>query len=98
LFVVSVIYNAIQKNEHIARKRKNLSAHVGVNVMKRFFQSGGAFMLVALICIGAALLSEYNGVFAGIGVFWLIMAMIVRGKYTKKHKHTEELEGKRDSE
>ncbi len=52
--------------------------------MKRFVQSGGAFMLVALLCIASGLISENGAVFIGVGAFWLIMAIIVRSKYAKK--------------
>jgi len=60
--------------------------------MKKFVQSGGAFMFVALLCIGAAVLSEHKGALVGIGAFWLIMAIIVRGNYTKKQQTTEKSE------
>jgi len=36
-------------------------------------------MLLALLCIGAALLSDFRGALVGVGAFWLIMAIIVRG-------------------
>jgi|GEM_PF-1343976 len=66
--------------------------------MKKFVQSGGAFMLVALLCIGAALLSDHKGALVGIGAFWLIMAIIVRGNYAKKQKNTEKSVSGRDSD
>lgn len=53
--------------------------------MKKFVQSGGAFMVVALLCIASGLIAENGGVFIGVGVFWLCMAIIVRGKYKKKN-------------
>lgn len=65
--------------------------------MRKFFQSGGAFMLVALLCMGAALVSDYRNALVGVGGFWLIMAIIVRGNYAKKHKDTEESDGKKNS-
>jgi len=49
-------------------------------------------MFVALLCIGAAVLSEHKGALVGIGAFWLIMAIIVRGNYTKKQQTTEKSE------
>jgi succinate-acetate transporter protein len=52
--------------------------------MQKFFRSGAAFMLVALLCVAAGLISENGTVFIGVGVFWLIMAIIVRGKNAKK--------------
>jgi hypothetical protein len=52
--------------------------------MKRFFQSGGAFMVVALLCIASGIIAENGAVFMGVGVFWLIMAIVVRGAHAKK--------------
>ena len=53
--------------------------------MKKFFQSGGAFMVVALLSIGSGLISENGVFFISAGVFWFIMAIIVRGKYAKQN-------------
>ena len=47
--------------------------------MKKFFQSGGAFMVVALLCFAASALSKHGAVFAG--AFWVVMAIVVRAKY-----------------
>jgi succinate-acetate transporter protein len=52
--------------------------------MQKFFQSGGAFMVVALICLAAGLKSEHGAVFLSLGGFWLIMAIVVRSKNAKK--------------
>jgi hypothetical protein len=52
--------------------------------MQKFFQSGGAFMIVALLCMVVGFISKSGAVFTGIGVFWLIMAIIVRARYAKK--------------
>jgi hypothetical protein len=52
--------------------------------MKKFVQSGGAFMVVAVLCVASGLIAENGGVFISVGAFWFIMAMIVRGKYKKK--------------
>jgi succinate-acetate transporter protein len=52
--------------------------------MQRFFRSGGAFMVVALLCIAAGLISENKAVFLSVGAFWLIMAIIIRAKNAKK--------------
>ena len=52
--------------------------------MRRFAQSGGFFMLVALLCFAAGFLAENGAVFVSLGGFWMIMAIIVRGKYAKK--------------
>ncbi len=58
--------------------------------VKKFVQSGGAFMVVALLCIAAALISENRAVFICAGGFWLIMAIIVRGKYGQKRTPGDE--------
>jgi hypothetical protein len=47
-------------------------------------------MVVALICIASGFISENGAVFLGIGAFWLIMAIIVRGKYAKKEPPGDE--------
>ena len=52
--------------------------------MKKFFESGFGFMLVALMCFAAGVVSENGSVFIAIGGFWLVFAVIVRSKYTKK--------------
>ena len=52
--------------------------------MKKFTQSGGFFMLVALICFVAGFTAENGTVFMSIGGFWLVMAIIARSKYAKK--------------
>lgn len=52
--------------------------------MRKFFESGGAFIAVALLCFAAGVLAENGGVFTGLGAFWLVLAAIVRGRNTKK--------------
>ncbi len=52
--------------------------------MKKFFQSGGAFLVVALLCFAAGVLSDNKAVFTGVGAFWLVMAIVVRARNTKK--------------
>jgi hypothetical protein len=52
--------------------------------MQKFYQSGVAFMMVALLCTAAGLISNNEAVFIGVGAFWLIMAIIVRARYAKK--------------
>ena len=52
--------------------------------MQKFIRSGGAFMVVAILCMVAGLLSENSGVFISIGGFWLVVAIIVRAKNAKK--------------
>lgn len=64
--------------------------------MKKFFQSGGAFMLVALLCIAAGLLSGSRGVGAA-GAFWLIVAIAVRARSSKKRLATHESQRKNDA-
>jgi hypothetical protein len=58
--------------------------------VKKFFESGGAFMVVAMICIATGLISENGVVFTAAGVFWLIMAIIAKGKYAKKKPPEDE--------
>jgi succinate-acetate transporter protein len=52
--------------------------------MQKFFQSGGAFMLVALVCLAAGVISRNGAAFISLGAFWLIMAIVVRSKNAKK--------------
>ena len=52
--------------------------------MKAFLQSGGLFVLVAVICFVAAMVSENGGVFTSLGAFWVIMAAVARARYGKK--------------
>ena len=52
--------------------------------MRKFFESGWAFMVVAVICFAAGMISERGGTFVALGAFWLIMAIIARGKNVKK--------------
>jgi hypothetical protein len=52
--------------------------------IKKFFQSGGAFIVVALLCIVAGLISQNASLFTVIGAFWLIVAVITRTNYAKK--------------
>ena len=51
--------------------------------MRKFFDSGLAFMLVALVWIVVGLLSGRLGLGA-LGVFWLVLAIAVRARSTKK--------------
>ncbi len=52
--------------------------------MRTFFQSGGAFIVVALLCVVVGFISRSETVFTSIGAVWLMLAIIVRAKYTKK--------------
>ncbi len=52
--------------------------------MQKFFRTGIGFVVVALLCIAAGLLSEQKTVFLSIGGFWLILAIVVRAKNAKK--------------
>ncbi|MBM3286120.1 MAG: hypothetical protein FJY88_02045 [Candidatus Eisenbacteria bacterium] len=64
--------------------------------MKRFFESGGAFMLVALLCIAAGLISGSRGAGAA-GALLLIMAIAMRARSSKKRLATPESERKNDA-
>ena len=52
--------------------------------MQKFFRSGAAFMVVALLSIAAGLISERKTVFLSAGAVWFIMAIFVRAKNAKK--------------
>ena len=43
--------------------------------MRKFVQSGGAFMVVALLCFATGVLSDKGAMFIGVGAFWLVMAI-----------------------
>ncbi|MFH1279272.1 MAG: hypothetical protein ABIK65_12940 [Candidatus Eisenbacteria bacterium] len=51
--------------------------------MKKFFESGAAFMVVALIMVFVGFLPGNSGVLVGAGGFWLIMAIVTHSKYKK---------------
>ncbi len=57
--------------------------------MKNFFESGLAFMLVALIWIAVGLLSGRPGLGA-LGVFWLVLAIAMRRKTARKQQPTHD--------
>jgi succinate-acetate transporter protein len=61
--------------------------------MRKFFESGLAFMLLALVSIAVGLLSGRPalGVF---GVLWLVLAIAVRARSTKKQRPTPESQRK----
>lgn len=52
--------------------------------MRRFFESGIAFMVVGLLCMVAAVASEQTAVFIALGTFWWIVAFAVRTKHAEK--------------
>ena len=52
--------------------------------MQKFFQSGGAFMMLGLLLIAVGFISKNGAVFTSLGAFWLIMAIAVRARYAKK--------------
>lgn len=62
--------------------------------MRKFVDSGAAFMIVALICFIAGVTAENGIVFIGIGAFWMIMAIVTRSKKAKGK--TEGSEDNRD--
>ena len=65
-------------------------------IMRKFFESGLAFMLVALVWIAVGLLSGRPGLGA-LGVFWLVLAIAVRARSTKKQRPTPESQRKDDA-
>jgi len=52
--------------------------------MKKFFQSGVAFLVVAMLCFAAGALSKQGAVFTALGAFWLVMAIVMKARNTKK--------------
>lgn len=60
--------------------------------MRRFFESGLAFMVVGLLCMVAAVISEQTAVFIALGTFWWIVAFAVRAK------HAEEASGEAEGD
>jgi hypothetical protein len=52
--------------------------------MKKFFHSGAAFMVVALLCLAVGFIEEDKALFTIIGAFWLIMVIIVRSRNANK--------------
>ena len=65
-------------------------------IMRKFFDSGLAFMLVALVWIAVGLLSGRPGLGA-LGVFWLVLAIAVRVRSTKKQRPAPESQRKDDA-
>jgi len=57
--------------------------------MEKYFKTGWAFLTVSLLCIGVACISNHTVPLIVIGVFWLIMAILVRGHYVRKKKKDE---------
>jgi hypothetical protein len=64
--------------------------------MRKFFESGLAFMLVALVSIAVGLLSGRPGLGA-FGVLWLVIAIAVRARSTKKQRSTPGCQKKDDA-
>jgi hypothetical protein len=58
--------------------------------MKKFFRSGGAFMVVALLCMVTGPFTQNPGIFIIVGSFWVIMGFIVRAKYADKSSADKE--------
>ena len=57
--------------------------------MRTFLQSGGAFLLVALLCLAAGLVADNGAFLFAAGGFWLVAAVIVRAKSAKKPESTK---------
>lgn len=56
--------------------------------MKRFFRSGAFFMVVALLCFAAGVIAENGHIFLGIGVVWLVIAIVTRARYAESNKQS----------
>ena len=52
--------------------------------MRKFFNSGLAFVLVGLLCLAAGFLSQHSTVFISVGLLWIILAIVVRNKNSQK--------------
>lgn len=61
--------------------------------MRRSFESGLAFMVVGLLCMVAAVISDQTAVFIALGTFWWIVAFVVRAKQAEKVSGDEEGDG-----
>lgn len=57
--------------------------------MRKFFESGLIFMLIALVWIAVGLLSGRPGLGA-FGVLWLVLAIAVRARSSKKQRPAPE--------
>ena len=64
--------------------------------MRKFFESGLAFMLVALVSIAVGLLAGRPALGA-LGAVWLVLAIAVRARSTKKQPPTHEPPRKNDA-
>ena len=62
-------------------------------VMRKFFQLGGVFMVVALLCFAAGALSDKGATSFVLGAFWLVIAIAMRAKNAKKQPPPESPEG-----
>jgi hypothetical protein len=65
-------------------------------MMRKFFESGLAFMLVALVWIAVGLLAG-RPVLGALGVFWLVLAIAVRARSTKKQLPAHASQSKDDA-
>ena len=52
--------------------------------MRKFFESGLAFIIVALLCFLAGAISENGGLFVSIGGFWIVIAAVTNAKFKKE--------------
>ena len=52
--------------------------------MKRFFQSGIAFLLIALLFFVTAMVADSPAAFICLGVFWMIVGATVHRRYRSR--------------
>ena len=52
--------------------------------MLKYFQSGWALIILAVLCLAAGLLVPNATFFIYIGAFWLVAAIIVRARFSGK--------------
>lgn len=51
--------------------------------MKRFFTSGGAFILLALVFMVIAVMAEKPAVYIGLGAMWLVVGISMAARNRK---------------
>ena len=58
--------------------------------MRKLFDSGVAFIIVAILCYFAGILAGNGTLFKAIGGFWLVLGIIVMAKNAKKPKDQDQ--------
>ena len=87
---VDVDWSVVTRPNRVDAVRANESLPPWRIGMQKFFRSGAAFLLVALLCLAAGLISRNGSTFTIVAVVWLMLAIIVRGKNAKKPSERSE--------